>query len=343
MAKRWCFTLNNPTEVEQFALNNIDQLEGPSLQYIIWQTERGENGTKHIQGFLILKKQQRLSWLQKHISARAHFEVARGNNKQASEYCKKDDTYTGEYRYEWGELPVTQVKKRDERLQEAAEELDTLKEVYKRPAEIPSMTLMQCGFIPAMKEITADILGPYRPNLRVITMVGPPGTGKSYCIQKHFPNHGRCICGNSGTWFQNPCAEVMVFEEFCGQIQLQRMLQYLDPYPHALEVKGGMRPAMYTTVVITSNTRPEGWYKGDEGFTGKRNDAILALYDRLGYSTGYYVPVRDCGVYLEPPADMCVADCRRYFDRSVYQIIHGHEDISDDEQPQAASAAAVQG
>ena len=56
----------------------------------------------------------------------------------------------------------------------------------------------------------------------------------------------------------------MVFEEFAGQIQLQKMLKFLDPYPMALEVKGGMRPAMYETVIITSNTRPDGWYKDEE-------------------------------------------------------------------------------
>ena len=56
----------------------------------------------------------------------------------------------------------------------------------------------------------------------------------------------------------------MVFEEFAGQIQLQKMLKFLDPYPMALEVKGGMRPAMYETVIITSNTRPDGWYRDEQ-------------------------------------------------------------------------------
>lgn len=119
--------------------------------------------------------------------------------------------------------------------------------------------------------------------------------------------------GNSGTWFQNPISKVMVFEEFCGQIQLQRMLQFLDPYPLALEVKGGMRPAMYNLVIITSNTTPDKWYKGDEaGVPGKRTDALLALYDRLGYNGGGYIPVRKCGHYLEVP-DGSIAEQRRWF------------------------------
>ena len=164
-------------------------------------------------------------------------------------------------------------------------------------------------------------------------MVGPPACGKSYCIQKNFPGHGRCICGNNGVWFQNPLADVMVFEEFCGQIQLQRMLQYLDPYPLALEVKGGMRPAMYSLVIITSNTPPSGWYKADEvGQPGKRTDALLALWDRIGYTNGGYVPARQCGHYLEAPQGMSVIDLRDWFDRAVKTIVDGHEPISDDEQ-----------
>ena len=115
----------------------------------------------------------------------------------------------------------------------------------------------------AYNALTADLLGVYRPELKIITMVGPPEL-ESYAINKLFPNAGRAIMGNSGTWFSNPTATVMVFEEFAGQIPLQKMLKLLDPYPMALEVKGGMRPAMYTVVVITSNTRPDGWYKDEE-------------------------------------------------------------------------------
>lgn len=336
IAKRWCFTLNNPTEEdkEQWLGTPADgpQINLGGIEYMIFQEERGANGTLHWQGFLILKNKEKMTWLKNNISHRAHWEVARGTNEQARDYCRKEDTYTGGLRHEYGKLPErAPVKKRDERLQDAAEELDIVKEGYKRPREIPSMTLMQCGFLPAYKELTADILGPYRPELKIITLVGPPACGKSYCIQKNFPGHGRCICGNNGVWFQNPLADVMVFEEFCGQIQLQRMLQYLDPYPLALEVKGGMRPAMYTIVVITSNTRPDGWYKGDEaGAPGKRTDAMLALWDRLGFTTGGYVPARTCGHYLEAPQGMPLDQLRKWFDREVQTIVNGYEPISDD-------------
>lgn len=338
-AKRWCFTINNPTDADKFWCVDGDE-EHPNdvltnIQYFILQEERGEEeGTLHWQGFMILKDKKRLTWLKRRINARAHWEIARGNNQEASDYCRKTSTYTGGLRKIFGEIPArAEAKKASERLQDAADELEIIKEAYKRPREIPAMTLLQCGFLQAYKELTADILGPYRPELKIITMVGPSGCGKSHSIQKNCAGHGRCICGNNGVWFQNPLADVMVFEEFCGQIQLQRMLQYLDPYPLALEVKGGMRPAMYTVVIITSNTPPNGWYQGaDAGQPGKRADALLALWDRIGFANGGYIPARRCGYYLEAPGGLSLDELRKWFDRSLQTILLGHEPVSDDDE-----------
>ena len=186
--------------------------------------------------------------------------------------------------------------------------------------------------------LTADLLGVYRPELKIVTMVGPPGTGKSYAINTLFPHAGRAIMGNGGTWFANPTATVMVFEEFAGQIPLQKMLKLLDPYPMALEVKGGMRPAMYTLVIITSNTRPDGWYKEEEQ-GGKRTDALLALWDRLGFSNGTNRCYRTCGTYLEPAHGMAlgatgtwIENTRTWFMNELAKAAHmeEHEELSDE-------------
>lgn len=345
-AKRWCFTINNPTIEDKFWCIDGDP-DHPSdilanIQYLIVQEEQGKEGTVHYQGFLILKDRKTLEWLKRRINQRAHWEITKGTNQQAADYCKKSETATGRMKYEYGELPTrSELPKRDERIQQAAEELDVIKEVgYKRPNEIPSLTLMQCGFIPAMKELCADVLGPYRPNLKIITMIGPPGTGKSYATQHFFPDHARCIYANNGVWFQNPTAKVVLFEEFHGQIPLARMLEFLDVYPLALEIKGGMRPAMYETVVITSNTSPRFWYPQKEGVDDpRRQDAVHALWDRIGYSDGTYVPVRTMGHYLEAPSMMAafgqsaqqyIAQTREFFWNSIVQIM-GIDPIIDDD------------
>lgn len=358
-AKRWCFTINMATPEardQEYACWGLGPADGPQgdwykkkehIVYLHFQEECGEEGTHHLQGFVIFDKCVRLSWLKK-FHARAHWEVARGTNQQADEYTKKKDTRVeGGMELTIGKLPERVHKKRQEKEEDAEDELENIKAGYKRPADIDGAILRCPGFIPAYNALVADILGPYRPNLKIITLVGPPGTGKSYSIQKCFPEHGRCIYGNSGCWFQNPTAKVMIFEEFNGQIPLQRMLQMLDPYPLSLEVKGRMAPAMYDTVVITSNTSPASWYpikpqdEVEQGDLFKRKmDSIHALWDRLGYANGAYIPVRTCGTYLEAPslAD-CIGvsstdyinGCRQMFYRELLKAADLTEQISDSE------------
>lgn len=346
-AKRWCFTINNPCleDIRSGAERSVysdafwenpsdgvdNDLDNWKVKYIIVQLEKGENETIHWQGFIMFAERRSLSWLKTHLSYRAHWEVARGSPTQAAEYCRKDDTHIPmpvenhvSDRFEWGEIPGRKSVRRERQEEEddATESwICSLQKKYTPLQKIPAKVVKKAGFVSIHKALTADVLGPFRPQLKIITMVGPPGTGKSWSIQQVFPGHGRCICGNNGVWFQNPMSDVMVFEEFCGQIQLQRMLQFLDPYPLALEVKGLMYPACYTTVVITSNTRPDGWYKKDEDGEGKRSDALNALYDRLGFSAGDYIPVRHCGTYLELPTMMNIEDARKWFGFELLKVV----------------------
>ena len=335
-AKRWCFTINNPTDADKFWENGEQQSE---LEYLIVQEEVGENGTRHYQGFLILKRKNRLTWLKNNLNSRAHWEKTRGTDKQAADYCRKDDTHPAEgLRFEFGQLKAEGKRRERDELEEAViEELEAIKKGFKAAAEIDAQVLARPGFLAAYNILTADMLGPYRPKLKIITMVGPAGTGKSFAINTLHPDAGRAIMGNGGVWHANPCSKVMVFEEFSGQIPLQKMLKYLDPYPLALEVKGGMRPAMYEIVIITSNTRPDGWYKNEEE-GGKRTDALLALWDRLGFKNGNNTICRTCGTYLEPAQPGAITrqwldSTRNWFMGQLMRAcgIAAHEVLTDEE------------
>ena len=63
------------------------------MDFIAVQYEVGEMGTPHYQGFLILKRRNRLSWLKNNFSNRAHWEKTRGSDIEAYQYCIKDDTH----------------------------------------------------------------------------------------------------------------------------------------------------------------------------------------------------------------------------------------------------------
>ena len=142
------------------------------------------------------------------MNSRAHWERARGTDKQAADYCRKDDTHPeGSLRFELGELKGEGKRRSRDALEEAViEEVEDLKNGFKAAGEIDAQVLARPGFIAAYNILTADLLGPYRPNLKIITMVAPPGTGKSFAINTLFPKAGRAIMGNGGTWFLNLAA-----------------------------------------------------------------------------------------------------------------------------------------
>lgn len=107
LAKRWCFTLNNPTDDELF-LHSVHgesvtaEPDDSEFSYFIFGQETGENGTPHLQGFFILRSKRRLNQIKALPGfARAHLEVARGSPKQAADYCKKDGNFS-----EFGVLPA---------------------------------------------------------------------------------------------------------------------------------------------------------------------------------------------------------------------------------------------
>lgn len=85
-SKYWCFTVNNPT-ADDGALLTEDLVE-----YLVMGRETGENGTSHIQGFVILNKRYRIAGLSK-LLPRGHLEAMKGTPQQASDYCKKDGDF----------------------------------------------------------------------------------------------------------------------------------------------------------------------------------------------------------------------------------------------------------
>ena len=98
-AKRWVFTLNNPSEQESTHIN--DAHAGGGIAYLVSGREVGDGGTPHLQGFVCFEGRRSLLQCKALLGARVHFEIARGTNKQASDYCKKDGDFV-----EYGTMPA---------------------------------------------------------------------------------------------------------------------------------------------------------------------------------------------------------------------------------------------
>lgn len=84
----WVFTINNPTQEE---LNNIDGLVAENkAKYVVYQIERGQQGTLHAQGYVQLVNKKRLRQVKEIVGRRAHVEDAKGNPVQNRVYCTKE-------------------------------------------------------------------------------------------------------------------------------------------------------------------------------------------------------------------------------------------------------------
>ena len=90
ISRRWCFTLNNYTEVELESLRLSLQTKA---RYAIIGKERGKEGTLHLQGYVSLHSNARLKGIKKILGDRAHAEVAKGNETENYQYCSKDGDF----------------------------------------------------------------------------------------------------------------------------------------------------------------------------------------------------------------------------------------------------------
>lgn len=159
-AKRWCFTLNNYNDDDLHVLRQSgDRLElgGTPLLYLVFGLEVAGTGTPHLQGFFLLQQRLRLQQLAR-ISPfqRAHLEVTRGTNDQASTYCKKEGRYE-----EFGVCPSASQGKRTE--------FERLRDWLKEQDEVPS--LRDVG------EVFPSLLGRYPQNVKLfISLFAPKPT-----------------------------------------------------------------------------------------------------------------------------------------------------------------------
>jgi len=86
----WCFTINNPEESD--IASTFGLWENELCTYIVYQYERGEEGTLHMQGFVQMKAKTRLLRMSR-LLARAHIEARfkKSTPQQAADYCKKEE------------------------------------------------------------------------------------------------------------------------------------------------------------------------------------------------------------------------------------------------------------
>lgn len=272
-ARNWCFTLNNPV-----SNNPITELP-MGAKYLIYQIEEGENKTPHIQGYIEFVNRIYFNRIKALLPQGCHIEIARGSPEQNKTYCTKEPRLHGPYEY--GTISKGKGHRTD---------LEALaNQVLKKGSliDVNPVDIIKHG--KGLQLLASTIQPPYRPNLKVITIIGYTGLGKTFSIKDSYPENSYSpYYGNNGIWFcgyQNQ--PVLILDEFYEQVPLHKILQLLDPYPLRVETKGGTVPLHASIIFITSNATPDKWYPNDPFITKKdRSQEIEALYRRIGYPNG---------------------------------------------------------
>jgi len=290
--RRWMLVINNPTSKESWAI--ADLAHDDHVAGLMWSVEHAHDGrdnepannTEHYHIFVNFKNPVRLSWL-KHKFPRAHIELARKPALACCRYVAKDGFYQS-----WGNCP--DPKSESKRAQQKAEDLAreaVVRKIRKGELKFNDLSdeqLLDTKLVRAAKDAASMTQGPMRPDIYICCFVSPTGWGKSYSVWETFQHVASVEFGGTQEWFLDAEQDVMLFDEFCGQVRAQKMLKYLDCYPISLPIKGGHRPCYWKLIFICSNTAPDEWYMKDDPKTGMRVSSIpdevrKALYRRIGF------------------------------------------------------------
>lgn len=255
--RNWCFTIF--TEPQAW-LEEWETCDLPKdVVYMVAQLEVApDTKREHVQGYCQLNTPVSLNRFKEIIGrGDAHVEPQHGTDKQAADYCKKEESYGGK-RIERGEM-----KKQGNRsdLAEVAEMIKGGAKVSDVARAHPKEYIRYHGGIKALNAILNK--PKYRGKPSILYIWGPPGCGKSrYAFWKEPDAYA--AKDHQGGWFCNyDGEEAVIFDDFRGNFPLADMLRLLDRYKVQQQIKGSHTGVFAKRFIFTSNHPPEDFYGGD--------------------------------------------------------------------------------
>ncbi len=119
-----------------------------------------------------------------------------------------------------------------------------------------------------------------RLDLEVVYIYGKAGIGKTrYVMDKYGDENVYRITDYDGKLFDNYNNEdIIIFEEFRGQVRIDIMLNYLDVYPLRLPAKYKNKIAWFTKIFLITNLPLSAQYKNVQMNTPKLGKPFCDVY-----------------------------------------------------------------
>lgn len=222
----------------------------PGIVYIRGQLESGtQTGFLHWQLLIICDRSRRLGWIKTTFGSTVHAELSR--SAAADSYVWKDDTRVGNTQFELGRKPFRRNSKTDWDLVLSSAKSGSFQNI--------DASVLVCHY-GSIKRIYQDHLQPTAVVRTAHVFWGGTGLGKSRRAWElagwgAYPKDPR-----SKFWDGYRGQDVVVIDEFRGNIDISHLLRWTDRYPVIVEVKGSSTVLSATTFYFTSNLHPRDWY-----------------------------------------------------------------------------------
>lgn len=270
-ARRYCWTLNNPTDAEKTAIRSIDP--AGDIRYLICGNETAGTGTPHLQGYLELRSPQRVNRVKDLLgSQRIHLEACNGTPAQNIEYCSKE----GDIFHEFGTHGGQQGRRSD---------LAEIQSLLDRGEPLVNVAALHfgafCRYSKAWCSYLALHAAPRDFRTQVVWHYGRTGSGKSRGVFQESQNLcQRSVCwlpDQTLTWFDGyEGHKGVVIDDFDGRAPIALLLRLFDRYPLKVPVKGSFVEWRPRIVWVTSNESPRSLYGHQNQY-----DALVRRIDEI--------------------------------------------------------------
>jgi len=220
----------------------------PGTKWIKGQLERGEGGFLHWQIMVAFSKKKSLSGVRE-LFGPFHFELTR--SPAAGDYVWKEQTRVEGTQFELGKKPIDRAN---------AAEWDKVWDSATKGDLMGIESSLRIQHYRTLRAIASDYCEPIEMERTVYVFWGDTGTGKSRTAWQRGGLDSYPKDPNTKFWCGYRGQEVVIIDEFRGNIHISHMLRWLDRYPVIVEIKGASMVLQAKTFYITSNVSPENWY-----------------------------------------------------------------------------------
>ncbi len=258
--RHWCFTSYLDVLPTEF--------DDAIVRYCCYQREVCSSSKRpHFQGYIELCNSSRIGQV-KMVLGKCHCEPRRGTREEARAYCCKKETAVQGTFFEFGVWRNNVSRKRS--LHDMLQDHITLDDLIE---ESPVSFVRYYKGLSKLYQWQKRKKAKTFRNVEVVVLVGLTGTGKTRKAAEE-PDHFFLPCSQN-LWFDGYEGEkCLILDDFDGGIQYQLLLRILDGHEIQVQIKGGFVYAMWTKVVITSNSQPSQWYLRDISALMRRIDVI---------------------------------------------------------------------